>query len=88
MTVILIHEDNHGLLGVAKDYESAIDYLIQDKWLDVDREVYDTEKDTFVPLRELNITIDDIRALDIDKFNELFDQCFYLDVENVWGSVV
>ena len=26
-TVICIHEDNHGLIGVAKDYKSAIDKI-------------------------------------------------------------
>ena len=84
MTVILIHEDNHGLLGVAKDYKSAIDYLIQNQWLNIDTEIYNTEKDTFNSLRELKITIDNIRALGIDKFNELFDGVLYLDIDNVW----
>ena len=33
-TVICIHEDNHGLIGIAKDYKSAIDFLIREEWLD------------------------------------------------------
>lgn len=85
MTIILIHEDNHGLLGVAKDYESAIDCLIQNQWLNIDTEVYSTEKEEYTSLRELKMTIGDIRALGIDKFNELFDGVLYLDIDAVWG---
>lgn len=85
MTVVLIHEDNHGLLGVAKDYESAINYLIQNQWLNIDTEVYSTEKEEYTSLRELKITIGNIREMGIDKFNELFDGVLYLDVDNVWG---
>lgn len=84
MTVILIHEDNHGLLGVAKDYENAIDYLIQNQWLNTDTEVYSTKKEEYTSLRELKITIENIRKMGIDKFNELFDGVLYLDVDNVW----
>lgn len=85
MTVILMHEDNHGLLGVAKDYESAIDYLLQNQWLDIETEIYSIERDELCSLKELDITIGDIRQMGIDKFNDLFDGVLYLDVDNVWG---
>lgn len=87
MKVILIHEDNHGLLGVAKDYESAINYLLQNQWLNTNIEIYVDDGDDFKAksLKELNISIADIRKMDIDNFNELFNGIFYLDVDNVWG---
>ena len=34
MDVIMVHEDNHGILGVAINYTSAIDMLVENKWLD------------------------------------------------------
>lgn len=85
MTVILIHEDSHGLLGVAKDYESAINYLLQNQWFNIDTEIYSIERNEWCSLKELNITIKDIREMGVDKFNDLFDRVLYLEIENVWG---
>lgn len=34
--VYCIYEDNHGMIGVAKDFVSAIDGLIKENWLDGD----------------------------------------------------
>ena len=33
-TVVLIEEKNHGMIGVAKDYPSAVDFLVNENWLD------------------------------------------------------
>ena len=33
-TVIIIYEENHGVIGVAVDYKSAIRWLIQTEWID------------------------------------------------------
>lgn len=46
MTVITMNEENHGFLGVAKDYKAAIKYLYQTNWLNKDTEIsqYDEEK--------------------------------------------
>lgn len=84
MNVIVIHEDNHGMIGVAKDYESAINFLLQNHWLDSEFEIMD-EHCNWVSLKDLNISIGDIRQMDINKFNEFFDGCFYLDIDTVWG---
>ena len=70
MGVIVIYKD-YEMIGIAKDYESAINFLFDNYFL--------------VPLKDLNISIEDIKQMDIDKFNELFDDLFYLDVERVWG---
>lgn len=84
MTVIVIYEDNHGMIGIAKDYESAINFLLQNHWLDSEFEIMD-ENYKWVALKDLNVSIGDIRQMDIDKFNEFFDGCFYLDIDTVWG---
>ena len=38
--VYLIEEENHGMIGVAKDYSSAIDFLVDSDWLDGKFEVW------------------------------------------------
>ena len=84
MTVIVIYEDNHGMIGIAKDYESAINFLLQNHWLDSEFEIMD-ENYKWVALKDLNVSIGDIRQMDIDKFNKFFDGYFYLDIDTVWG---
>ena len=84
MTVIVIYEDNHGMIGIAKDYESAINFLLQNHWLDSEFEIMD-ENYKWVALKDLNVSIGNIRQMDIDKFNKFFDGCFYLDIDTVWG---
>lgn len=85
MKVVLIHEDNHGFLGVAKDYENAINFLLQNRWLNTDIEIYVDDEYDFKSLKELNVSIEDIKKMDIDKFNDFFEGIFYLDIDNVWG---
>ena len=70
MGVIVFYKD-YEMIGIAKDYESAINFLFDNYFL--------------VPLKDLNISIENIKQMDIDKFNELFDDLFYLDIETVWG---
>lgn len=84
MKVIVIYEDNHGMIGIAKDYESAINFLLQNHWLDSEFEIMDKDYN-WVALKDLNISIGDIRQMDIDKFNEFFEGCFNLDIDTVWG---
>ena len=69
-TVICIHEDNHGLIGVAKDYKSAIDFLIREEWLDCN-----SDNDIILICKSDNI----------DKFNDEFEGRFYLEVMKVEG---
>ena len=69
-TVICIHEDNHGLIGIAKDYKSAIDFLIREEWLDCNS--------------DNDITI--IRQWDnVDKLNDEYEGIFYLEIMKVEG---
>ena len=84
MNIIIIHEDNHGVLGVAKDYDSAIDFLVQNKWLTTDTEVLNSTEE-LVPLKELGRDIETIRSWDTEAFNDFFDGIFYLDVDFLWG---
>ena len=84
MNIVIIHEDNHGVLGVAKDYDSAIDFLVQNQWLTTDVEVLNSIEE-FVPIKELGLDIETIRSWDIEAFNDFFDGIFYLDVDCLHG---
>ena len=87
-TVILIEEDNHGMIGVAKDYPSAIDFLVNEGWLDGSFEVW-------VGLTQTQTLEDHLGELwyvairdewDIKQFSKFFDGSFYLTIEKVYGA--
>ena len=72
MNIIIIHDDNHGVIGVAKDYDSAINFLVQDQWLTTDIEVLNSIEE-LVSLKELGLDIETIRSWDIEAFNDFFE---------------
>lgn len=50
--VITVSEENHGFLCVAKDYQSAVDFLIKDCWIDEATEIYNDAKSEWMRLDE------------------------------------
>ena len=39
MKVLLVDEDNHGMIAICKDYNSAIEFLLEDGWINADDEI-------------------------------------------------
>ena len=83
MIIYIIHEDNHGVLGVADSYESAIQFLIDNKWLTEDFEIWDRKGYYSRPLYALEIKPEEIKAWNINKFNDFFDGDFYIEEDNL-----
>lgn len=77
--VIAVYEENHGLLGIAKDYKHAVDFLIEEDFLDLDLEM------TFCgpTFAERGITIEKIKKMSLIEFNKLFDGFFHFSIEKV-----
>ena len=87
MTVILVNEDNHGLLTVAKDYKSAVKFLIDNRWIEESMEVWH-EDGTYRRLDEFfgEDVLDIItEKWDIDSFNTFWDGSFLLNKVEVYG---
>ena len=91
MRVVLIHEDNHGMIGVALNYYHAVRWLIDEHWLMDNTEVY-VYKDGGESWLRLDQTLGKDWAdllmdhWDIDNFNAYFSDCFYLESVEVYGS--
>lgn len=85
-TVILIEEDNHGLIGVANDYPSAIFFLIKKNWLDENFELYENDNVKTVKEDLGEEWKEVILSWDTEKFNKYFDCLFYLKIEKVYGA--
>lgn len=86
MTVILVHEENHDIITVAKDYKSAIKFLINNRWIEESMEVWN-EDGTYSRLDELlgEDAFDIItEKWDIDSFNTFWDGCFFLNEVKVY----
>ena len=83
MIIYIIHEDNHGVLGVADSYESAVQFLIDNEWLTENFEILDREEHYSRPLYALEIKPEEIKAWNIDKFNDFFDGDFYIEEDNL-----
>lgn len=86
MTVILVNEDNHGLVTVAKDYKSAIKFLINHGWIEKSMEVW-SEDGMYSCLDELlGEDVIDIMTekWDVDSFNTFWKGDFFLDVVEVY----
>ena len=85
--VYCVYEDNHGMIGVAKDYSSAIDGLIEEDWLDGNIELVDEDENVFTVEGKIGEKwLDKIKKWDIDTFNIFFEGCFWIDTMEIWGS--
>ena len=85
--VIVIEEDGHGIIGVAKDYKSAVHFLINNEWLSNHTDMYDNETKEYIEVESLlgedwkDIILNE---WDIDTFCKKFDSVFFLTEENVY----
>lgn len=90
-TCIVINEECHGFIGVAKDYQSAIDFLIADDWLTENTEFV---VDTTLPIREWkSAPVKElfgenwVEALkNLDDPDDFFDGSFYFSQETIYGA--
>lgn len=85
--VYCVYEDNHGMIGLATDYQSAIDGLIKEKWLDENTELLD-DNDFPSTIKEVfgKEWVSLIKQLDIITFNIFFEGCFCINSMEIWGS--
>ena len=85
--VILIEEENHGLIGVADTYADAIDFLVAKQWIYGDMENYlgdGVYKTVEEDLGEEWLQV--ILHWDIRTFGAYFEGCFYLDEYEVYKA--
>ena len=79
--VIVINSDDYGVMGVAQNYKTAIDCLLD--WTGHELCYYDNNLHDFVYLTNEE-DFKEIYNLSIDEFNEIFDGEYFLDIEPLW----
>lgn len=90
MKVLLVHEENHGVVGVAKDINSAVSFLITEGWLHEETAIWYDYKDgiAWKPIKEAygKDWEDFLRSLTIELFNNVWEDCFYLKEVEIFGT--
>ena len=87
--VVIINEDNHGLIGVALNYYHAVKWLIDKHWIDDGTEVYNYDTEEWRPVKDVlgenwaSLMCDE---WDLDRFNDFWGCCFWLHSEKLIGT--
>lgn len=84
--VVIVQEANHNIIiNVAKDYQSAIGFLIDNEWLSEHFEIWVDNVQTIEESLGENWK-DIILTWSIEQFNNYFGSCLYLTTEEVYGT--
>lgn len=86
MKAIVINEDNHGMIGLACNYRSAIRFLVNDRWLTNHTEMYNGATDSYVYITEdLGEEWEErLMKMGIDEFNAYMEGSFRLEEEEIF----
>jgi hypothetical protein len=84
MKIIMINEECHGFIGLAKDVRAAVNYLVDNDWLD-ECVMVETEEGIEIPIVERlgENWLEQILNWDIDAFNDFFYNIITLSWEKV-----
>lgn len=87
--VIIINEETHGFVGVAKDMKSAFQYLLLKNWI-TNKEVFFIDEVAYY-LEELQEMYEKTTLLDTllflwDVDEDLFDGLFYFSKEEIFET--
>ena len=89
-TIILIVEENHKIIGIAKDFSSAIDFLYDNNWITPKTELYnpfdDMVESDWILFEKYNLSKEDLKQGGLEIFNDLFDTVFFLEEREVYKN--
>lgn len=89
MNVIIIKEECHGLIGIADSIIHAIDFLINENWLNEYTDIFQyagNDKWTEISIKK-RFGVDwekTIKQFNLEELNDVFDGCFYFSEETVY----
>lgn len=90
MNVILINEDNHGLVGVANNYYNAVKWLIAEDWISDTTEICVGENEYSYEWKPLKEVLGEdwadkmLEQWDIENFNDYWEGSFLLQSVEVF----
>lgn len=79
MKVISIWEENHGMIGIAKDMPSAFEFLVRQNWVTPDMELYDSNEGCF--------TLETVKTqLGVDTYEEALAKLYECEAEDYFDG--
>lgn len=95
MRAIVVCEDNHGIIGIARaegeQARWAVELLIEKEWLTGNTDIYHKPEDDDEACWDAVKQVygehwkDFMKNLTINEFNEIWDGCFYLESYTIHG---
>ena len=90
MKVTIIHEENHGFIGVATTRRAAWRWILESDWFSAWDEIWDCEQGEFVRICNVigkpdeEISDDELIDWLIDNIGPKYQTCFTFTVKNVF----
>jgi hypothetical protein len=79
MKVISIWEENHGMIGIAKDMPSAFEFLVKEHWVTPNMEFYDSNEGCF--------TLETVKTqLELDTYEEALAKLYECETEDYFDD--
>ena len=85
-TVIIIDEECHGFIGVARTQQSAIDFLYVKQWLNDETDVFCERIKSWTPIKKAygENWKQFLKSLNLYDLNTALDGCFYFSEAKIW----
>lgn len=86
MKIIVIKEDNHGMIGAVMTYDTAIEFLTRYDWLDGNCEVSVDPDGNWLTLLDIygKRWREAVLSWNVDRFNDVFEGFFHLEVLEIY----
>lgn len=68
--VIIIRVGDEYLPAVAKDYKAAIQFLVDERWIDEGTEIWIDEDEKYITIQEAGIKLEDVKNWDRNTFEK------------------
>ena len=77
--VLVLHEDNHGLIAICKDVPTAIDWLVSHYWITETTQIYDCDKQDYVFIKDYfgENWQNNLKLMMAHELDDLFDSFYF-----------
>lgn len=86
MKIIIIEEENHGLIGAVTRKDLILPWLVRNNWINQFTEIYDEETDQLECIKDLFglAWYQSLVKMDFNKLCECLDGVFYFYEMEIW----
>ena len=88
MEVILISEENHGIIGCVASEKDVVPWLIRENWVNQYTELYNQDIDDYETIKDkYGLTwFQRLSKMDLDELAEVLDYTFSFEFIEVWSA--